>query len=97
MLPKKSEKEVILKCSSCGHTVKNEKMDGYKVVKKAKRDEEITLLEDNISTLPTTRVRCPSCENDKAYWWLRQTRSADEPTTRFYRCVKCGKVWREYA
>ena len=25
-----------------------------------------------------------------------QTRSADEPTTRFYRCQKCKFTWREY-
>ncbi|MEM4865380.1 MAG: hypothetical protein QXY09_02690 [Acidilobaceae archaeon] len=26
-----------------------------------------------------------------------QTRAADEPPTRFYRCTKCGYTWREYA
>jgi len=26
-----------------------------------------------------------------------QTRAADEPPTRFYRCTKCGHTWREYA
>ncbi|MED5543554.1 MAG: transcription factor S, partial [Thermoproteota archaeon] len=22
-------------------------------------------------------------------WWMLQTRSADEPTTQFFRCTKC--------
>jgi DNA-directed RNA polymerase subunit M len=27
---------------------------------------------------------------------MRQTRAADEPTTRIYRCAKCSNTWREY-
>jgi DNA-directed RNA polymerase subunit M len=27
---------------------------------------------------------------------LRQTRAADEPETKIYRCVKCQHSWREY-
>lgn len=48
------------------------------------------------NSLPKTKVVCPKCGNDEAYWWMQQTRSADEATTRFFRCTKCGHVWREY-
>lgn len=48
------------------------------------------------STLPTTKAVCPSCGNGEAYWWMQQTRSADEATTRFLRCTGCGRTWREY-
>jgi len=97
MLPKKSESGVTIVCSSCGYTEKGEKLEEYRVVKKAGRGENITVLEEKTEpTLPTTRTHCPSCGHDVAYWWLRQTRAGDEPSTRFYRCVKCGKVWREY-
>lgn len=98
MLPKKSEEGAVLECSSCGHVEKSEKMEGYTVVKKARGKKEITILEEKSeSALPTTRAHCPGCGHDTAYWWLRQTRAGDEPSTRFYRCVKCGKVWREYS
>ncbi len=97
MLPKKTEDDVVVACNSCGHTEKGGKLEEYKVVKKTREKEEITVLEEKTeATLPTTRTRCPSCGHDVAYWWLRQTRAGDEPSTRFYRCVKCGKVWREY-
>lgn len=41
---------------------------------------------------PTTDWRCPRCGNRKAYFRTRQTRRADEPTTVFYTCTKCGAV-----
>jgi len=97
MLPKKRVERVALECDSCGYVEKSGKMDGYKVVKKAMGEKEITILEKSESALPTTRARCPSCGYDTAYWWIKQTRAGDEPSTRFYRCVKCGKVWREYS
>ncbi|MCE2508324.1 MAG: RPA12/RPB9/RPC11 RNA polymerase family protein, partial [Nitrosopumilaceae archaeon] len=33
----------------------------------------------------------------EAVWWMLQTRSADEPTTQFYRCTGCGHTWRDYS
>jgi DNA-directed RNA polymerase subunit M len=32
-----------------------------------------------------------------AYFWTQQTRGADEPETRFFKCTKCSHTWREYA
>lgn len=97
MLPEKIEGGVVLACSSCGYRTREGNLEGYKVVKKAGPEEEISVIEERMEpTLPTTRIRCPKCGHDMAYWWLRQTRAVDEPSTRFYRCVKCGKVWREY-
>ncbi|MDW0315124.1 MAG: hypothetical protein QN716_07090, partial [Nitrososphaeraceae archaeon] len=29
-------------------------------------------------TLPTTAIDCPKCGNNNAFWWMLQTRSADE-------------------
>jgi DNA-directed RNA polymerase subunit M len=99
MLPKKNESgEVVLVCSSCDLVSKGDKVEGYTVIKKPEPKEDITVVEEGVgASLPTTRVNCPGCGHNRAYWWMRQTRAADEPTTRFYRCVKCGKVWREYA
>ncbi|MHB8585769.1 MAG: RPA12/RPB9/RPC11 RNA polymerase family protein [Thermoplasmatota archaeon] len=40
------------------------------------------------------QVWCGKCGNRGAYYYLRQTRRADEPTTRFYECTKCGARWK---
>ena len=74
-----------------------------------KKEEEITFkekgvspiivteaVEENLEALPKTDQICPVCSHRKAYWWLRQTRAADEPPTSFFKCEKCGHVWREY-
>lgn len=99
LLPKKEKGRTLLVCSSCGYSKEAGNADEYKVVKKEERGGEDVLIidEGRKPALPTTKMRCPSCGHDLAYWWIRQTRSADEPSTRFYKCVKCGKVWREYA
>jgi len=70
--------------------------------KKDKQDEiksEINILDENEGkeTLPTIKIDCGKCGNDQAVWWMLQTRSADEPTTQFYRCIKCNHTWRNYA
>ena len=56
------------------------------VIDKSKQEEN----------LPKTRAICPRCGYHEAYYWLVQTRRADEPPTRFFKCVRCGYVWREY-
>lgn len=44
-----------------------------------------------------TAAQCPddSCGGDRAYFFQLQIRSADEPMTTFYKCVKCSHQWRE--
>ncbi len=97
MLPKRIKEGPVLVCNACGYAMKGEKLEEYKVVKKAKPEEEITVVEKELKpALPTTRICCPKCGHNTSYWWLRQTRGADEPTTRFYRCTKCDHTWREY-
>ncbi|MBQ9026276.1 MAG: transcription factor S [Methanobrevibacter sp.] len=39
---------------------------------------------------------CPKCGHKKAYYELKQTRSADEAPTRFFECASCGHKWRDY-
>lgn len=51
--------------------------------------------EDEI--LPTANEECPECNNKTAYFWFEQTRSLDEPETRFFRCTECKFTWREYS
>lgn len=47
--------------------------------------------------LPTIKIDCSKCDYGEAVWWMLQTRSADEPTTQFYRCTGCGHTWRDYS
>lgn len=83
----------LLRCRSCGREIK--KHLDIKMETKSKK-EEIVVIENNEPDLPTTDKPCSKCGNEKAYYWLIQTRSIDEPPTQFFRCVKCKHVWREY-
>ena len=44
---------------------------------------------------PTTNADCPKCDNGRAFWDMKQIRSADESETRFFTCTECGYRWRE--
>jgi len=83
-----------LVCNKCGHT---QKKKGAKVVVTKQRKKEVTVIEnkDDTNVLPKTKIKCPKCENNEAYWILRQMRGSDEPESRFYTCTKCGYKWRE--
>lgn len=43
---------------------------------------------------PITDWDCHACGSKKAEFWIRQMRSGDEPESKFYKCVKCGKTYR---
>ncbi|KAL0226714.1 hypothetical protein P9112_014038 [Eukaryota sp. TZLM1-RC] len=44
-----------------------------------------------------TEAHCPSCSNTTAFFMQIQTRSADEPSSIFYKCTnfECQFQWRE--
>ncbi len=87
-------------CGRCGFTrgVNEKDTANSRTPVKVNRERpvETLVLDDVLDTLPKTRVECPKCGHYEAFWVMRQTRAADEPTTRIYRCVKCGNTWREY-
>ncbi len=41
-------------------------------------------------------VTCDKCGHGEAWYTIKQTASADEPPTRFFKCQDCGYRWREY-
>lgn len=92
MLPEDRSK---LKCRNCGYTMKTFVKD-LRIVEEKKNVKGVVVLEKDQIMLPVTDMACPKCSNAKAYYWLQQTRSADEPPTQFFRCTKCKHVWREY-
>ncbi len=70
--------------------------DKYAVSEKVESKDTVIFTGDDINTLPTTKAVCPKCDNKEAFWWLQQTRRADESETRFFRCSSCKYTWREY-
>ena len=85
-----------LSCPKCGYSEKGEKQRRQV---KAESSSTINILDEKErkETLPTIKIECAKCGHDEAVWWMLQTRSADEPTTQFYRCTKCSYTWRNYA
>jgi len=82
-------------CRKCGCKMEKTANDAM-VSKTSQLERTVPVLEQESAGLPTARVKCPECGHNKAYWWLRQLRSADESEVRFFRCVKCNNTWREY-
>ena len=88
--------ELILKCYKCGWKTKPDSNKPEKTVIENKEQIEV-IDEKDKGDMPTAEVNCPKCSNRKAYWWMVQTRSGDEPTTQFFRCLKCKHTWRQYS
>jgi len=87
-----------LKCRKCGYIRKIEASE-HMTREKKRTENEITIVDDedtNLKTMPTIQIKCPKCENNLAFWWLRQLRAADESEVRFFRCTECGHTWRQY-
>ena len=82
------------RCKKCGFMCNSTGEEC--IVTEMNKAKEILVLDANNDTMPKTKVECPKCSHNEAFFVLRQTRSADEPETRIYRCVKCKHSWREY-
>ncbi|MFX1357538.1 MAG: transcription factor S [Promethearchaeota archaeon] len=86
----------------CGYQkeIESNKTELKKEAEKKKKALEKNLLilseEDKISVHIKVLKYCPKCNNREAEAWQEQTRGADEPSTTFFRCVKCKHTWREY-
>lgn len=83
---------------SCGYTAGSKSTLIVKeTVKKDPKAAVDVVDQDKGETLPLTDASCPKCGNDKAYYWLIQTRASDEPETKFLRCAACKHTWRDYS
>lgn len=99
MMPQKGERTTILECRRCGkRRLVKERVDFKFSTHSEKGGRGVVVVEKKsvVDVLPKTTQQCPKCEHTEAFWWLQQTRSADEAPTRFYKCVKCNHIWREY-
>jgi len=95
LVPKKDGKKLNIKCK-CGY--KPKKKEGLVIKEEVKltKIDEINVIDKKVEVLPKTREECQKCHNKEAYYWLVQTRAADEAATRFFKCVKCNYTWRSY-
>ena len=63
------------------------------------RDDDVIETEAgaNFEGKPTANdVTCEECGHGEAWYTIKQTASADEPPTRFFKCKECGHRWRGY-
>ena len=86
-----------LQCPKCNYVEGNETTQTKTIVEEEESQFNVLSENEGTETLPTIKIECEKCGNDEAVWWMLQTRSADEPTTQFYRCSKCRYTWRNYA
>ena len=95
---KKSSTNSALSCPKCDYS----EAQGSEIQNNTSEEEpnsDFLVLDENEGKdiMPTIEIECEKCGNNQAVWWMLQTRSADEPTTQFYRCTKCEYTWRNYA
>jgi DNA-directed RNA polymerase subunit M len=83
-------------CPNCKTQQRPGKGDKQITVVAKREEKNIKVIDGGMPTLPTTDAECTKCGNTTAFWRLVQTRAADEPETRIFRCTKCGYTWREY-
>ncbi len=96
LIPKTEGKKKVFICSNCGYKGKELNHKFSEKINNKKQDIEVVEKGIEEETLPITEAECPKCGNNQAYYWLVQTRAADEAETRFLRCTKCKHTWREY-
>jgi transcription factor S len=81
-------------CGECG--VKSTASGKIEDKKKPKKKLEIMDSKNIDAHFPEIKHDCGKCEHGVCYFWTKQTRSSDEPETKFYKCTKCGHTFREY-
>lgn len=95
MLKKKNGNMV---CTSCG-SEDSDVDDSMVMTTKEQEDNDVIMTQegDNFEGKPIDDdVNCDDCGHNEAYYTIKQTGSADEPPTRFFKCTECGNRWREY-
>ena len=95
--------EGTVKCPKCGYAEVSKFKDQEMLQSTQTRSDNIpksslkVMDSDTPNAMPTTTIQCAKCGNMTAFWWMLQTRSADEATTQFYRCTECSYTWRNYS
>jgi len=93
--PTLSGSKKLMACS-CGF--KSKESTGVEIKEKLKKDTKpkLAVIEEEKEAYPLVDAKCTKCGHNKAYFWEIQTRAADEPATKFFKCEKCKHTWRDY-
>ncbi len=87
-------------CQNCGYRhTKDTELSAQYTSTINQQDNDVIETEEGMEFegKPTaTDVTCDDCGHTKAWYTIKQTASADEPPTRFFKCQNCGYRWREY-
>lgn len=93
LLPKNNKTKC--KCGYENKLTNDEVNKQYKFKGEINPQNKVIVTDKNSIVLPTCKITCYKCKGTKGYWWTLQTRSADEASTYFIRCAKCGNTWRQ--
>ena len=84
-------------CQTCPYV--HDIMQTYREVVPLARKKADDILggEEAWKNVDQTDSTCPACGNGRAYYLQIQIRSADEPSTMFFKCTRpqCGKTYSE--
>ncbi|MEM3004593.1 MAG: transcription factor S [Candidatus Bathyarchaeia archaeon] len=95
LVPTKKEGKIVLLCPKCNYQTKKPAREVSKIRHEKEKIVVIGREEQKIRTLPKTSAVCPKCGHPEAFFWMVQTRGADESSTQFFRCTRCSTTWRE--
>ena len=82
-------------CRNCAYAMPIKTPLSRRMPLKQKKVDDILGGEAAWANVDQTDAVCPQCPHRRAYYMQFQTRSADEPMTVFYKCVKCKHRWKE--
>jgi DNA-directed RNA polymerase subunit M/transcription elongation factor TFIIS len=54
------------------------------------------MIRESLQECASDLFECPRCHKRKTIYCEVQTRSSDEPMTKFITCIECGKKWKKY-
>ncbi|KAI8067992.1 putative Rpc11-DNA-directed RNA polymerase III subunit C11 [Gongronella butleri] len=87
----------VFSCSTCPYQYTIQKRLTTRKLLERKEVDDVLGGDKAWENVDTTEATCPKCEHERAYFMQIQIRSADEPSSIFYKCCNssCNHQWRE--
>lgn len=83
-----------LSCIMCGYLYGISKEMSKTIAMTPKKSDGFVDEDENLKFVSKCGKKC-ECGSEEVSFVELQTRSADEPMTIFYKCIRCKKVWKE--